>query len=377
MQLQHSLPFNPGEADERFFNSIPEHPAVFALDLMGPEISPPYLGRTLDLRRRLRRLLGSSGTASRRLNLRHFARRIQYTCVGSGFEAHWWLYVLNKSYYPDSFRQRLRLKPPALLRLNLSNRFPRLYPTRRLTWDGSLYYGPFPSRLAAERLASEFLDFFKIRRCVEDLSPDPAHPGCIYSQMKMCLAPFFGGCTDEEYQAEVRRVAAFLVSGGRPLIRSLEEERAEASEALEFERAGRAHRKIEKVHEVLRQQPELARNLSELHAVMVHPGAELKSVVFFRVVAGEILGPAALSFDENVPSPVPLDEKIRAVLEDLAAHSPKPARVPPWEHLSLLARWCYSSFRQGELVMLESGRPLPHARLIRACRRVLASQKLP
>jgi hypothetical protein len=36
---------------------------------------------------------------------------------------------------------------------------------------------------------NDSLDFFKMRRCVDDLNPDPKFPGCIYSEMKMCLAP--------------------------------------------------------------------------------------------------------------------------------------------------------------------------------------------
>jgi hypothetical protein len=48
------------------------------------------------------------------------------------------------------------------------------------------------------------------------------------------------------------------------------------------------------------------------------------------------------------------------------------ASLPPWEHLSLLARWYYSSFRQGELVMLNPDHAIPHSRLIRICRKLLA-----
>jgi hypothetical protein len=46
--------------------------------------------------------------------------------------------------------------------------------------------------------------------------------------------------------------------------------------------------------------------------------------------------------------------------------------MPPWEHLSLLARWYYSSFREGELVTLNADRTIPHTRLIRICRKILA-----
>ena len=360
------------------------------------------------------------------LNLRELIHRVEYGVVGSSFEAQWLLFLLNQRYYPAQCRERLRLKPPALLKLNLNNRFPRCYPTRRLTQDGSLYYGPFPSQAAAERFASEFLDFFKVRRCVEDLDPNPTHPGCVYSQMRMCLAPCFAGCTDAEYQNEVGRVVEFLDAQGLILLRSLEADRSRASEALEFEQAAKIHRKIEKVNEVLRQKPELTRNLRDLHAVVVQRGAEPKSVAFFRVSAGEICGPANLSLDENVSSPVPLDEQLHKLLDSRAIDAPrdkpskalresplgpcaspqkfeattKPASppsaqmqegvpthvndptsqrgrgvpcLPPWEHLSLLARWYYSSFREGELVMLNPDQTIPHSRLIRICRKLLAT----
>ena len=357
-------------------------------------------------------------------SLRGFARRVEWQVVGSAFEAQWLNYLLNKQYYPRQYRARLRLKPPPLLKLNLRNRFPRCYATRRLVKDGSYYYGPFPTLVAAEHFAAEFLDFFKIRRCVEELDPNPSHPGCIYSEMKMCLAPCYAGCTDEEYQSEVGKVVEFLDGQGKAALRTLEEERARASEALEFEQAAKTHAKLEKIAALVRQKSELARNLNDLHALVLQRGAEEKSVCFFRVWRSELRGPVTLSLDENVPSPVPLDRQLHTLLDSLAddaglaqsealrpaspatpriaelrsdapaaavdAHlrtnrgggptaptSTLPARqssssVPHWEHLSLLSRWYYSSFREGELVMLNAQQTIPHTRLIRICRKILA-----
>jgi excinuclease UvrABC nuclease subunit len=292
--------------------------------------------------------------------------------VGSVFEAQWILYLLQKHHYPRTYRQRLRLKPPAWLKVNLANRFPRCYPSRQLIRDGSVYYGPFPSFAAAERFGAEFLDFFKARRCPDELDPNPAHPGCIYSQMRMCLAPCFGGCTDDEYQQEVARVVAFLDADGQALLRGLEAERAQASEVLDFEEAARIHHRMERVREVLWLKPGLVRNVRELHAIVVLSGAEPKSVAFFRLSAGELRGPAPLSLDENVPSPVPLDEQLHALLESLAVPKTEALQLPPWEPLALLARWYYSTFRDGEILMLPPSQEIPHARLIRLCRKVLS-----
>ena len=375
LKLQHSAPFESAEAAS-FLAALPTSPAVFAL---WPATEPhrtsqPYLGRSRNLRHRLGRLLAPPRPGLRRLNLHEFTRRVDYQCVGSGFEASWLTYQLNRAYYRRTYRQRLRLKPPALLKVNLANRFPRCYPTTRLALDGSLYYGPFPSRAEAERYAGEVLDFFKIRRCVEDLNPDPSHPGCIYSQMRMCMAPCFAGCTDEEYQQELARSVAFLDSEGTSLVRELETERTHAADALDFEQAARFHQRLEKVNDVRRRRPDLAGRVSDLHAVIVQRGAEASSVVFFRVWRGHLQGPVSLSFDEKVASPVPLDRQIQDALSSLAPSASisnlECSPLPHWEHLSILSRWYYSSFREGEFVPLKRPDEIPHAKLIRICRKL-------
>lgn len=371
MKLENTLEFDPKAESEPFFERFEHRAAVFVL--FSEQNAAPYIARTQDLQRRLRRILRKPEGNSKLLNLREITRRVEYQYAGSGFEMQWMVYHLNRQYYPRQYRTRLRLRPPALLKLNLQNRFPRLYPTRRISKDGSHYYGPFPSRAAAERFAGEFLDLFKIRRCVEDLDPNPAHPGCIYSQMRMCLAPCFQGCTDEEYNKEVGRIIEFLASEGDSLVKGLKSERDHASAELDFERAAQLHRRIEKVHGALGHKPEPVRKLDDLHAVLVLPGTQPKTVTFFLMCSGKLRGPASLELDENVPSPLSLDERFRLLFEVLLNQPDSSAAAAMWEHLSLVAKWYYSSFRRGEIVMLASPSQIPYARLIRICRKIIVN----
>ena len=164
-------------------------------------------------------------------------------------------------------------------------------------WDDdgrALYYGPFHSRNAAEKFVNDSLDFFKMRRCVNDLHPDPKFPGCIYSEMKMCLAPCFKGCTDEEYSAEVNRVQAYFDSGGESLAREFSVQRDAASANLAFEDAAAIHVRLEKLKAILNQAPEIVRRLDRLSALIVQPCQQPDSVTFFRVQNGTISGPASL-----------------------------------------------------------------------------------
>ena len=204
--------------DAGVFASVPAAPSVFLLR-GEDEQAEPYVSKTANLRRRLQRLLGPPTEQSKRLNLRERVRWIEYTPTGSDFESGFLLYQALRAAFPKTYAARLRLRFAPLVKLHMENEYPRASITTRLgrLSGRSLYYGPFASRTAAEKFASDSLDFFKMRRCVEDLHPDPAFPGCIYSEMKMCLAPCFKGCTDEEYTrgSEPGTVATSRAAGSR------------------------------------------------------------------------------------------------------------------------------------------------------------------
>ena len=181
--LDSSADFDPTR-DREFFAAIPARPAVFIVEPRGELTgAQPYLLRTANLRQRLARLLGPPEPASKRLNLREFAAGVRYRVVGSPFELSFLHWQHARRLWPSEHRERLRLRPPAVLKVSLANAYPRCYATRRIGANG-FYFGPFSSRRAADAFASGFLDLFKIRRCQIKIRRDPSFPGCIYSEMK-------------------------------------------------------------------------------------------------------------------------------------------------------------------------------------------------
>ena len=392
--------------DEDFFAASPERPGVLLIEMKAPN-AKPYLARTADIRRAAERLLRVPEALSKRLNLREVAARVRYRVTGSKFEQTLTLYELAREYFPQRYRALLRLRPPAVLKVNLRNEYPRCYVTRSIRADGGFYLGPFASRRVAEAFAQGFLDLFKIRRCQIKIRRDPAFPGCIYSEMKMCLAPCFAGCTKEDYDVEVSRVVEALASAGESLTDQLQREREAASEALDFERASALHKRIEKVSENLRGMPEIARRIDDLNAVILQRAAEEKTVIVFPVLAGLLREPVPLRFGELASEPRSVEAILRAALEPEAtpiepqqvepnansesansepAGQPDPANVPKQvrrkeyglraappelpEHLSLVARWFYSKPRDGEIFFREAD--WPYRRILRACSRLLA-----
>jgi excinuclease ABC subunit C len=357
--------------DAEVFASVPAGAAVFLL--RGEDIqAEPYISKTANLRRRLQRLLGSPTEHSKRLNLRERVRAIEYSATGSDFESGFLLYQLLRTVFPGSYAARLRLRFAPLVKLHLENEYPRASVTTRLGRQPgrSLYYGPFPSRFAAEKFANDSLDFFKMRRCLEDLHPDPLFPGCIYSEMKMCLAPCFKGCGDEEYRAEVGRVQAYFDSGGESLWRELSSQRDQASAELKFEDAAALHLRLEKLKAVLSQLPEIVRPIDGLAGVMVQPSASPESVTFLRIDRGSISGCAAFPIQsgEHAKSQS-MESRVQEALAQIPPASGKSA-IEAMEHLALLARWFYRSTRSGEIFLTDAKGALPLRRLVRGISRV-------
>ena len=373
------LDFSP-ERDHEFFSLLPAKPAVCLIQSRDSS-AEPYLIRTADLRRRLQRLLGPPDPTSKRLNLRAFAHWVRYRETGSAFEQILTYYAQAKQLFPKRYRTLMRLRPAPILKVNLRNDYPRCFVTRRIVVNeqgeptSGAYYGPFPSRRSAEAFAEKALDFFKVRRCQIKIRCDPSFPGCIYSEMKMCLAPCFAGCTKERYDLEVNRLVNFLDSAGDSLREALAQDRESASEQLDFERAAALHKKIEKLEEALRGQPGLARRIQNLDAVILQRTPDEQAIAFFPFRGGRLALPFWLKFGDT-SKPASAEEIVRDYLERIMAAAP-PAYGNPrrsaselGEHLTLLARWFFSNPREGEIFFRD--KDWPYRRILRACSRMLA-----
>ncbi len=368
--LQNLLEFRP-EFDAELFSEVPAAPAVFLLRGSDPA-SEPYVSKTANLRRRLERLLSPPEERSKRLNLRERVRAIEYSLTGSDFESGFLLYQLLRSAFPKTYEKRLRLRFAPLVKLHLENEFPRASITTRLgrLSGRNIYYGPFFSRVAAEKFMNDALDFFKMRRCMDDLHPDPAFPGCVYSEMKMCLAPCFKGCTDDEYRAEVVRVENFLDTRGESLKRQIAMDRDRASESLAFEEAAALHVRLEKLAPVLQQMPEVVQRIDRMHALIVQCSATPESVALFRVDGGAIAGPLTfpISGAEHTKSQS-MEARVESALSDFPPAHPSSA-IERMEQLAILKRWCYRGTRKGEIFFADSKGQLPMRRVVRGIGRV-------
>ena len=420
--LKHAIEFHPEDRNAAL-GQLPESCGVFALfpeDSAEGVKAEPYLAKASHLRRRLQRFLSPAPSQSRRLQLAARIRRIEYTETGSDFASDLVFYqaasAIEKTFGGTGrdAKTRLRLHPPAFLKLRMENAYPRAVITSSLgrslrrALPENEPVGPFPSKAAAERYLEEVLDLFLLRRCTENLDPDPAFPGCLYSEMKKCLAPCYQGCTNERYAEEAVAVRDFLRTRGRSLLERVAAERTAAADALEFEQAAALHQRYEKVEAVAAQMPDAARPLGQLSGVMIQPGSAAEQVDLFAITKGRLTGPVpystlgmrlhneqsgssslftqpmaleAIPLNEDGSVAVPAKEATKDMLEarlDEAIRALVPTQASTADvndHLSLFARWYYrpATRRVGEIIFNDADGFLPRRNVIRAISRVAAA----
>jgi len=353
--------------DDAALEALPNRPAVF---LIRAGEGAGYLARTTLLRRRLLRLLRERTGPSRLLNLRAVAVTVDYWLAGSQLGSSLVYYEAARRHFPETYLKLLKLRMPPYVKIILSNAFPRSQLTTRLATAPALYYGPFRNRSAAEAFQGEFLGLFQMRRCEADLTPSPDFPGCIYGEMNMCLRPCQQVVGPEEYASEIARVTGFLSTGGRSLLTTIAAARDRSSEELNFEEAARQHKLFEKVQQVLKLRDELACDIDRLNGVAVTRSIAPNSVEIWRVLAGCWHPPQRLSFEVVEGKPASLDHKLRDIMA-VAQNTGRNARAAErQEHLALLARWFYSTWREGEWIPFEDPANPPYRKLVHAVSRV-------
>lgn len=215
---------------------LPESPGAYLFKDAGGTVL--YVGKARNLRSRVR----SYFTESRWVDAKtgSLAREIadlETIVVGNEREALALEHNLIKKYRPK-FNVLLRDdKTYPYIKFTAAEKYPRVYFTRRIRKDGSLYFGPyFPAGLA-RRILHFIHKRFMVPSCTVDLTRCHPRP-CLQYYIKRCLGPCVSGLTTDERFAEAARDARMFLEGRRhDLMKSLEERMTAAAEKELFEQA--------------------------------------------------------------------------------------------------------------------------------------------
>jgi excinuclease ABC subunit C len=175
------------------------------------------------------------------------------------------------------------------VKLTLADRYPRVYVTRRLKKDGSVYYGPyFPANLAY-RIVDLIHRNFLVPSCTVDLNRSHPRP-CLQFYIGRCLGPCVEGLTTPElYQEAVRDVKLFLEGRQSDLSKSLRERMTNSAEAQEFERAAKYRDLISTVEQLQEKQRIAAAEGDDADVFGYHYENGMLAVNLFHMRGGRVL----------------------------------------------------------------------------------------
>ncbi|MDR1105238.1 MAG: excinuclease ABC subunit UvrC [Treponema sp.] len=191
-----------------------------------------YVGKARNLRNRLSSYFSGTRDVKTSVLVKN-ARTIETIIVSNEYEA---LLLENTLIKQHSPRYNINLKDGKtypVIRVTRED-FPRVFRTRRIIEDGSLYFGPFPNIQAVDTLLELIERLFPLRKCrVLKKRESP----CMYYHIGRCMAPCCGKITADEYRLQINKVKKLLSGKTKSLVADLETEMKKEAAALRFERA--------------------------------------------------------------------------------------------------------------------------------------------
>jgi len=268
--------------------ALPAQPGVYIFK--DEEGRPLYVGKAKLLRHRVRSYFQESRPADeKRERMLEAAADLETILVDNEREAMALENNLIKQFKP---RYNILLrddKTYPYIKLTASERFPRIYVTRRVKQDAAIYLGPyFPANLAY-RIADFIHRHFLVPSCHVDLTRPHPRP-CLQYYIKRCLGPCVEGLTTPARYAEAVHDVRLLLGGRESdLVRSLHARMSEASEALQFEDAARYRDQIQTVEQLRERQKMAASSGEEADVLGFHQEGPLVAANLFHLRGGRVL----------------------------------------------------------------------------------------
>ncbi len=322
-----------------------DRPGIYRM--LSPTGEVVYVGKSKRLRSRLLSYFRCSYPSDKGARILREAETIDWEYTPSEFAA-----LLRELRLIKTFRPRLNV---AMKRDAMHYSFikltrgaaPKLMVVRGASADdASVYYGPFVGAHRVEEALRELSDALMLRDCKSDMkmyfsdqqelfSLSPRTPGCIRHEIGKCLGPCIGGCSVQEYGQRAAMARSFLDGADDGPIESLRLKMDEASNALEFERAGMYRDKLARL-DALREQFSRLRfaveKLSFVYPVKGYEGEDRVYLVKRGVVRAEL----------DKPKSSGQRSKLKKLAEDIFATHDKPTTSVPTheiDELLLLSSW--------------------------------------
>jgi excinuclease ABC subunit C len=177
-----------------------------------------------------------------------------------------------------------------------NERFPRVFPTRRVVKDGSRYFGPYTDVKSMRLMLKTIKELFKLRSCNLYLSEPNIRAGkfqpCLDYHIQQCAAPCVGYETEEHYNQTIRQIEKLLNGKTKELLALLRDEMQRLAEAREFEEAAALRDRVRAIEKYAERQKVVAEDEGDrdLFALSVDREEDVAIGVSFTMREGKLIG---------------------------------------------------------------------------------------
>lgn len=266
---------------------LPEGPGVYIF--RDKDGNPLYVGKAKNLKERVKSYFSKGQKDRKTLILLKKIHSVEPILTLNEKEAFLLENSLIKRLSPPYNINLKDDKTYISLKITLSEEYPALYITRKITDDGSVYFGPYPHAKDVRETLRLIQSIYPLRRCKNSVFKARKRP-CILGEIGRCLSPCTGGVQKEKYMEIVRAVIDFLSGKEDGVLKELETRIEERAKNWQFEEAQSLKEKYEAIKEMLEKQ-NVHRHLGKTCDVWAHiftKGTLIASVLNFR--KGVLLG---------------------------------------------------------------------------------------
>jgi excinuclease ABC subunit C len=268
--------------------ALPDLPGVYLFKDAGGKVV--YVGKATSLRSRVRSyFLESRWTNAKTGSLAREIADVDTVVVANPREALALEHNFIKQYKPK-FNVMLRDdKTYPYIKLTISDKYPRVYFTRRIKKDGSLYFGPYFPPSLARRILQFIHKRFLVPSCYVDLTKEHARP-CLQYYIHRCHGPCVPGlATDERYAEAVRDVRLFLEGRRHDLIKIIEQRMTTAAEQEHYEEAASYRDLLRTLEDIEERQRAAAVQGDDTDVLAYYAEPPLVAANLFHLRAGRVV----------------------------------------------------------------------------------------
>lgn len=243
MEIQ---PINTNDYLRGIISSLPENPGIY--QYLNSEGNIIYVGKAKNLKKRVYSYFSKEHEPGKTRVLVSKIADIKYIVVNSEEDALLLENNLIKKHQP---RYNVMLKDDKTYpSICISNEyFPRVFKTRNIIRNGSIYFGPYSHIPSLNALLDLVKQLYPIRTCHLSLTPENINAGkfsvCLEYHIKNCLAPCIGQQSHEEYMKNITEIKEILKGNTQDISRSLQKQMKELAANLNFEEAQRVKEKYD------------------------------------------------------------------------------------------------------------------------------------